>query len=100
MRPCRIVILLSHLGVADVGFITSYDIRDNTTGIDIIIDGHSHTKLSDISETDGKALIVSNGEYSQTIGEVAFYLIDGKFTPIAKSIIKKEGVASCNYLLK
>lgn len=40
---CDVVILLSHLGVED--WYQSYSIAENFDGIDLIIDGHSHTVI-------------------------------------------------------
>jgi 5'-nucleotidase len=77
-----IVVCLSHLGVEDVGFGTSYDVRDQVEGLDLIIDGHSHTAYGDIAQTEGKALIVSAGEYAQSLGCVAFYQTDGGYEAV------------------
>ena len=51
------VIVLSHLGSNSVteGF-SSYDLISNTEGIDVVIDGHSHTVIS------GEAVTNKNGE--------------------------------------
>ncbi len=51
------VIVLSHLGSNSVteGF-SSYDLISNTEGIDVVIDGHSHTVIS------GEAVANKNGE--------------------------------------
>jgi 5'-nucleotidase len=77
-----IVVCLSHLGVEDVGFGTSYDVRDQVEGLDLIIDGHSHTAYGDIAQAEGKALIVSAGEYAQSIGCVEFYQTDDGYEPV------------------
>jgi len=54
-----IVIALTHLGVdVDSVSYTSYDLLENTTGIDMVLDGHSHTVM-----TQGK-----NGETIQSTG--------------------------------
>lgn len=62
------VVCLAHLGVEDMGYGTSYDIRDNVEGIDLIIDGHSHTPLEDIANTPGKTQIASTGSQGGHVG--------------------------------
>jgi 5'-nucleotidase len=77
-----IVVCLSHLGVEDVGYGTSVDVRDQVEGLDLIIDGHSHTIYADITQADGKALIVSAGEYAQNLGCVEFYRTEDGYQPV------------------
>ncbi|GHU58695.1 metallophosphatase [Clostridia bacterium] len=86
-----IVVCLAHLGISEDGasgkyYGTSYDIRDEVSGIDVIIDGHSHTALADIKQEDGKALIVQTGAEGKSLGEVDFYLKDGKYIPVGRSL--------------
>lgn len=66
------VIVLSHLGSNSVteGF-SSYDLIDNTSGIDVVIDGHSHTMISGegVYDLDGNNVVLtSTGEKLQNIG--------------------------------
>lgn len=42
-----IIVGIMHVGVDSSSKVTSYDIAKKVSGIDIIIDGHSHTKLVD-----------------------------------------------------
>jgi 5'-nucleotidase len=51
-------------------------------GLDLIIDGHSHTPYADITQTDGTALIVSAGEYAQNLGCVEFYRTEDGYKPV------------------
>jgi 5'-nucleotidase len=87
-----IVICLSHLGIEDVGYGTSYDIRDQVQGLDLIIDGHSHTAYADIQQAEGKALIVSSGEYAQYLGCVEFYQTNDGYTPVEKVLDQSSDV--------
>ncbi|MGL5085603.1 MAG: bifunctional metallophosphatase/5'-nucleotidase, partial [Clostridium sp.] len=66
-----IVIALSHLGIDDESELKSTDIATNVEGIDLIIDGHSHSKLSDFDEhnKNNKTKITSTGQYMDAIGE-------------------------------
>ena len=78
-KGAELVILLCHLGIFenDKGH-RSYDVRDNVEGIDLIIDGHSHSTLERIKQVDGKAIITSTGEYSKNLGVVKIKLDNGK----------------------
>ena len=62
-----VIICLSHLGVdASSKPNTSYDMLDNTTGIDMVIDGHSHTVMKATAETP----IQSTGTAFANIGVI------------------------------
>lgn len=67
---CDYIIALTHLGVDDesVGR-RSYDVAEAVEGIDLIIDGHSHTVL-DGGEKVKESLVVSTGSYLENIGVV------------------------------
>ena len=75
---CDLIVCLGHLGVADesVGN-QSYDVIAHTTGIDLFIDGHSHTTFETgkevaSAEEGGSTLLVSTGEYGHNIGAVVY----------------------------
>ena len=72
-RGADFIICLAHLGVEDIGFGTSYDIRDNVTGIDAIIDGHSHTVLENIVQREDAAPITSTGSSGANLGVLEFF---------------------------
>ena len=62
-----VIICLSHLGVdASSEPNTSYDMLDNTNGIDMVIDGHSHTVMKATAETP----IQSTGTAFANIGVI------------------------------
>ena len=63
-----IVIMLAHLGL-DEGDYTSDLVAKAVEGIDLIVDGHSHTVLENGRQV-GDTLIVSTGEYFGHVGEV------------------------------
>ncbi|HPE15544.1 MAG TPA: 5'-nucleotidase C-terminal domain-containing protein [Oscillospiraceae bacterium] len=67
---CDIVIALGHLGV-DAGSAPnrSTDVIGHVTGIDVFIDGHSHTE---IDETIGTTLLASTGTELKNIGEIVY----------------------------
>lgn len=66
------VILLAHLGTFSVteGF-SSYEVIGNTSGIDIVIDGHAHAAISGelvINKEGEDVLLTSTGEKLQNVG--------------------------------
>jgi 5'-nucleotidase len=81
-----IVISLSHMGIYDQGYGDIYKLRDGTQGIDLFIDGHSHTPLADITEESDKPLIVSAGQYAQFLGKVTFTKSSDGWTVKAESL--------------
>ncbi|MFE5322487.1 5'-nucleotidase C-terminal domain-containing protein [Paenibacillus sp. NPDC056579] len=68
-----IVIALAHLGVDKSSVDTSIKVAEQVPGIDVIIDGHSHTVLEKGMNV-GSVLIAQTGEYSKNIGKVELTL--------------------------
>jgi 5'-nucleotidase len=75
----EIIIALTHIGLDTSSEFTTKKIAEQVAGIDLIVDGHSHTMLTEGLKV-GDTLIVSTGEYIKNIGVV---LIDkqGNMTP-------------------
>lgn len=69
-----VIIALSHLGIDESSEFTSKLVADKVEGIDLIVDGHSHSSLESGLKIDD-TLIVSTGDYTKNIGVVA---IDSK----------------------
>ena len=74
---CDYIICLGHLGIdAESTGNRSIDLLENVTGIDVFIDGHSHSEQSDIAEvTDGTGMVgdtilTSTGTKLENIGVV------------------------------
>jgi len=86
-KGADLIIALVHLGIDDesAGH-RSYDVRDKTPGIDLIIDGHSHSTLDQISQVTGKAVITSTGAYGNNLGVVDISIKDGKKTITPKNV--------------
>lgn len=78
-----IIICLSHLGFE--GDDTSVKVAENVEGIDLIIDGHSHTELPfGVIEVNG-TMIAQTGEYTKNVGMIELEVAD-------KKIVKKSAV--------
>ena len=94
-----IIIALGHIGVDASSEITSRDIIKAVDGIDLFIDGHSHTKLRS-GEKVNDTLLVQTGEYAGNLGVVDMYVQNGelyvataKLIPVAKFADVKEDAA-------
>ena len=72
-----IIILLAHVGLDDDTLITTEDIALAVPGIDVIIDGHSHSTLPD-GMMVGTTLIVSTGEYMKNLGTFTLNVVNGE----------------------
>ena len=74
VKKCDLIICLSHLGY-DRGEHTDCEIAPLLRNVDIIVGGHSHTKLDDytaVKDLDGKdVVIVSDGSWGLEIGQLS-----------------------------
>ena len=70
---CDYIICLGHLGIdeesAGTG-VRSIDLLNKVTGIDVFIDGHSHSTLEEVKEAAGDKPITSTGTKLANIGVV------------------------------
>ncbi len=67
---CEYIICLGHLGDSDESMGNrSIDVLAKVTGINLFIDGHSHSTING-GVLEGETLRVSTGEYSEAIGYV------------------------------
>lgn len=71
------VVVLGHIGLDPDSTITSDYICENVKGIDLFVDGHSHSVLPEGKKV-GDSLIVSTGEYLKNIGVVNVVVKDLK----------------------
>lgn len=71
---CGLIVALSHLGVDPYSEPNrSEDVLRNVEGIDLLIDGHSHTAINDgKGQMVGNTLLVSTGQYLENIGVVVY----------------------------
>ncbi|MDB8801451.1 MULTISPECIES: 5'-nucleotidase C-terminal domain-containing protein [Romboutsia] len=65
----EVIVGLAHVGIDESSDPTTIDIANEVKGIDVIVDGHSHSNLPNGKKVKD-TLIVSTGEYMQNIGKV------------------------------
>ncbi|MGG7144857.1 5'-nucleotidase C-terminal domain-containing protein [Clostridium nigeriense] len=65
-----IIVALAHIGIDESSEVVSTMVADQVDGIDVIIDGHSHSELSEGITTENGTLIASTGEYENNLGKV------------------------------
>jgi 2',3'-cyclic-nucleotide 2'-phosphodiesterase (5'-nucleotidase family) len=87
------VIVLGHLGLDEDGSygITSRMVAENIKGIDLIVDGHSHTLLENGLKV-GDTLIVQAGEYMKYVGVVEISVKNDKVTNVYPFLISASEV--------
>ncbi len=88
------VIVLAHLGSNSVteGF-SSYDLIDNSSGIDVVIDGHSHTVISGegVYDADGNNVILtSTGKELENLGVLTIHPDHSFNTALYPSVYEKD----------
>ena len=86
-----VVVMVSHLGL-DEGDLTSDVVAEQVEGIDLIVDGHSHSNLPEGREVNG-TLIVSTGEYFTNIGRVDLTITNGKVADTKVKLVSYTDLA-------
>lgn len=71
------IIAVTHLGIDESSTDTSIRVAQGAPGIDLIVDGHSHSKLVEGLDGANDTLIVSAGEHTKNLGVVEL-TFDGK----------------------
>ena len=87
-KGAQVIILLSHLGTDESSAIRTQTLLDKVTGIDLLIDGHSHSTYENGQMYKG-TLIASTGSYLNNIGKIVITL-DGNKPMIKASLITFE----------
>jgi len=72
-----IIIALAHIGLDESSVVTSKQIAEKVEGIDVIIDGHSHTVLES-GMLVNNTLIAQTGNYDKNLGFINLEVKDGK----------------------
>ena len=92
-QECNVIIALVHLGIGAAYDFSSTALAENVAGIDLVIDGHSHTALEKGILT-GDTLIVQAGAKLNYIGIVELYIKDGKIVDKKASLIDRATYTS------
>lgn len=87
-----IIIALSHIGLDKSSVITTDKIAESVEGIDIIIDGHSHTTLEN-GMVVKNTLIAQTGEHDKNIGLVTIEVKDKKIVNKSAKLISYDDTA-------
>ena len=82
-----VIIGLTHVGLDESSAVTSKEIAEKVDGIDVIIDGHSHTKLEN-GLVVNNTLIAQTGEYDNNLGMVEIEIKDCKIQNKTAKLLK------------
>jgi 5'-nucleotidase / UDP-sugar diphosphatase len=88
------IIALTHLGTDASSTETSIKVAENAPGIDLIVDGHSHTAKMEKNEYGQGTLIVSAGEYTENLGVVQLNFEGNELISTTHDLITKEEAAA------
>lgn len=86
-----LVIGLMHLGDQDP-VMTSLKVADAVSGMNLIVDGHSHSTLPQGRLQNG-TLIVQTGEFGRNLGVVDLSIVDGTVTGAAARLVSRAEMA-------
>lgn len=84
LQGCDYIIALTHLGLP--GPFSSRSLAQGVKGIDLIVDGHSHSAMIN-GETYGSTTIISSGEYIKNVG---VYTIEAKTFELKSRAMLKD----------
>lgn len=90
-----IIIALAHIGLDESSVITSKQIAESVEGIDVIIDGHSHTVLED-GLLVNNTLIAQTGNYGQNLGFVTLDIQNGQIINKKAELVSAAAVKETN----
>lgn len=87
------IIALTHVGLDESSKVLSSAIAEQVDGIDLIVDGHSHTVLKEGLKVND-TLIAQTGEYDKNLGIVTIKLMDNKVKDMSAMLLSKEEAAA------
>jgi len=88
-QGAHVVVALCHLGVTPYEGTLSTELAQKVPGIDVIIDGHSHSALKEGLLENG-VLIAQKGEYANNLGKVVITLEKDRIISKTASLITHE----------
>lgn len=96
LRPkCDVLIAVMHMGVDASAKFTSERIARETKGIDLIVDGHSHTALAE-GELVGDTLIVQTGWHEYRLGKATIEVENHKIVSKKAELLDADAVKAIN----
>ncbi len=87
-----VIVGLVHLGLDESSEHTSRLVAENVEGIDILVDGHSHSELTE-GLMVGNTLIAQAGGYDNNVGIIDLVVKNGMVTSKTARLINKEEAA-------
>ena len=92
LRPkCDVLIAVMHMGLDASSEFTSERIARETKGIDLIVDGHSHTALAEGIKI-GDTLIVQTGNYEHYLGRATIEVENHKIVSKKAELLDADDV--------
>ncbi|MGV7115554.1 5'-nucleotidase C-terminal domain-containing protein [Paenibacillus kyungheensis] len=88
-----VIVALGHLGLDQSSTDTSLKVVKEVPGIDVFIDGHSHTLLEN-GQTENGTLIASTGEYGEHMGVIDLWVDGGKVTKKQAYVLDEKAAAN------
>ncbi|MFF2092902.1 5'-nucleotidase C-terminal domain-containing protein [Paenibacillus sp. NPDC058174] len=89
-----IIVALGHIGQDAASEDTSLKLLKEVSGIDVFIDGHSHTVLKDGLVAGNGTLLASAGEYTKYLGVVDLWFDNGKVVKKQAALIDQKQAAA------
>ena len=94
-NKCDVLIAVTHMGVDERSDFTSIRLANEVDGIDLIVDGHSHTTLPS-GLTINNTLIVQTGCHAYNLGKVTIQLDGKKITDKKAELLDANAVNKIN----
>nr|WP_227871862.1 5'-nucleotidase C-terminal domain-containing protein [Paenibacillus bovis] len=88
-----VIVAMGHIGMDQSTEQTSIDIVNAVPGIDVFIDGHSHTLLEN-GQLENGTLIASTGEYGEHLGVVDLWVDKGDVTKKEAYTVDEKAAAN------
>ena len=88
---CDLIVAVMHMGLDESSEFTSKRIAMESSGIDLIVDGHSHTTLSEGLKVND-TLIVQTGWHDYNLGQVTIQFEDHKIMDISARLLSSDDV--------
>lgn len=88
------IVAVTHLGIDESSTDTSIKVAKEAPGIDLIVDGHSHSTIVEGLNGENNTLIVSAGEYTKNLGVVELTFEGSKIVNKTAKLVTKEEAAN------